>query len=165
MRIGGHLKDLDRIDFAILDALQNDGRLSNKELAARVGLAPSSCLARVRALHEEGVLLGYRAKVSPHVLGVRMQALISIRLKVHSRENFDAFSEHVRSLPEVLGAFQLAGADDFLLHVGVRDPNHLRDLTMDAFATREEVDHIETALVFEHWRPAALPNLIQAEAG
>ena len=66
---------LDRIDFDILAALQNDGRLSNKELAAKVGLAPSSCLERVRALRESGVLRGFRAEVDPEALGIHLQAI------------------------------------------------------------------------------------------
>jgi DNA-binding Lrp family transcriptional regulator len=70
---------LDRIDFAILAALQNDGRLTNKELAGRVGLAPSSCLERVRRLREAGTLRGSHAEVDPAVLGIGLQALLAVR--------------------------------------------------------------------------------------
>jgi DNA-binding Lrp family transcriptional regulator len=148
---------LDRIDFDILAALQNDGRLSNKELAASVGLAPSSCLERVRALRESGVLQGFRAEVDPPSVGIQLQAMIAIRLALHSREVFDHFREHVLAMPEVVSAWYVSGREDFLLFVAVRDTAHLRDLTLDRLSTRPEVAHLETALVFEHFGGRPLP--------
>ena len=149
---------MDRIDFAILDALQNDARLSNKELAAGVGLAPSSCLARVRRLVADGRLRGFHAEVSPEALGITIQAMIAVRLRVHSRATFDSFGEHLRGLPEAVAVYHLAGRDDFLLHVAVRDTQHLRDLVMEQFASRSEVEHVETALIFDHHRSPVLPR-------
>lgn len=144
------MKALDRIDFDILAALQNDGRLSNKELAAKVGLAPSSCLERVRALRDGKVLLGFRADVDPAALGIGLQAMIAVRLRVHSRDVFDAFREHVLAMPEVVSATYVSGRDDFQIHVAVRDTAHLRDVTLYQLSMRPEVEHIETALIFEH---------------
>lgn len=157
-----HLSDhaeLDDIDLAILEALQRDGRLSNKELAAAVGLAPSSCLVRVRRLRASGVLRGCHADVAPEALGVGLQALIAVRLSRHRREDVDAFLAHTRNLPEVIGWFHVTGAADFLVHVAVRGPDHLRDLAMDGFTTRDEVAHLETSLIFESERRGALPML------
>jgi DNA-binding Lrp family transcriptional regulator len=151
---------LDRIDFALLEALQNDARLSNKELAAKVGLAPSSCLERVRRLRREGQLRGFHAEVPPEVLGIGLQAMIAVRLRVHARAAFDSFREHLHGLPEAVAIYQLAGKDDFLVHVAVRDTDHLRDLAMDAFTARPEVEHMETALIFDHHRAPALPRYI-----
>jgi DNA-binding Lrp family transcriptional regulator len=147
---------LDRTDFAILAALQNDARLSNKELAARVGLAPSSCLERVRRLRKTGVLTGFRALVDPGALGIAMQALVFVRLARHARRQVRAFREHALSLPETIAVYHVAGPHDFLVHVGVRDANHLRDLAMDAFTSRREVSRIETHLIFEHVQPGFL---------
>ena len=76
----------DRIDDAILRALQNNARISNKELAAEVGLAPSSCLERVRRLTDRGVVKGYQAKVDPVALGVGLQAFVAVQLAKHSVE-------------------------------------------------------------------------------
>ena len=149
---------IDRIDCNILDLLQKDGRLSNKELAAAVGLAPSSCLARVQRLRAEGVLRGAHAEVSPEALGVGLQALIAVQLRQHSRAKVKAFWKHVLALPEVLAVFHVAGAHDFQVHVAVRDAHHLRDLALDAFTTRPEVAHIQTSLIFEWTRKPALPN-------
>jgi DNA-binding Lrp family transcriptional regulator len=154
---------LNRIDFAILAALQNDARLSNKELAAQVGLAPSSCLERVRRLREEGVLTGFRAQVDPGALGIAIQALVFVRLARHARRQVKAFRHHALSLKETIGLYHVAGQQDFLVHVGVRDANHLRDLAMDAFTSRPEVAHIETHLIFEHVPKPELPVLTALE--
>jgi DNA-binding Lrp family transcriptional regulator len=153
---------LNRTDFAILAALQKDARLSNKELAAKVGLAPSSCLERVRRLREEGVLTGFRALVDPRALGIAIQALVFVRLARHSRATVHSFREHALALPEAIGLYHVAGQHDFLVHVGVRDANHLRDLAMDAFTSRREVARIETHLIFEHVHSSALPVLVTA---
>lgn len=150
--------DLDRIDYQICDALQNDARLSNKELATLVGLAPSSCLARVRKLREAGVLRGFHADVDTTALGIGLQALSAIRLTQHARHNFTTFMEHVSSLDEVIGVFQLAGADDYLIHIAVRDADHLRDFVLEKITTRPEVAHLNTSLIFRHVRSPCLPH-------
>lgn len=150
---------LDRIDFAILRLLRNDGRLSNKELAAKVGLAPSSCLARVKRLGESGILRGFHADIDPRALGMSLQAMIAVRLTQHSREIVESFRAHVLALPETVALYHLAGADDFLVHVAVRDADHLRDLALDAFTRRSEVARLETSLVFEHARPGVVPGI------
>ena len=155
---------LDRTDFAILAALQKDARLSNKELAAKVSLAPSSCLERVRRLRDGGVLTGFRALVDPGALGIAIQALVFVRLARHAREQVRAFRQHALALPETIGLYHVAGQHDFIVHVGIRDANHLRDLAMDAFTSRHEVARIETHLIFEHVSKPELPGLREAES-
>lgn len=140
---------LDRTDRAILALLQKNARLSNKELAARVGLAPSSCLARVQRLTKDGVLRGFHAFVAPDALGIGLQALIAVKLKQHSREKVRAFMRHLLGLPEVVALYHVTGAMDFQVHVAVRGTDHLRDLALDAFTIRPEVESIQTALLFE----------------
>lgn len=154
-------KTLNRIDLAILAALQNDARLSNKELAARVDLAPSSCLERVRRLRESGVLIGFRAQVEPTALGITIQALVFVSLARHDREQVKSFRAHALSLYETIGLYHVAGEHDFLVHLGVRDANHLRDLAMDAFTSRPEVARIETHLIFEHVPKTQMPVLTE----
>ncbi len=156
---------LDRIDTHIIRELQINARLSNKELAARVGLAPSSCLERVRKLQQTGVLRGYHAEVDAAALGVELGAMISIRLKRHSRDLVEGFQSYALSLPEVSAVCYLAGPTDFIIQVGVRDSNQLRDLIMEKFSTREEVEHIETAIIFEHAQRWVLPDYSEAAAG
>ncbi|MCU0304459.1 MAG: Lrp/AsnC family transcriptional regulator [Thermoanaerobaculales bacterium] len=154
MRFGS---ELDQQDVAILAALKQNARISNKDLAAAVGLAPSTCLERVRRLRGIGAIHGYHADVDLAMLGFGLQALIAVRLNRHSRELVDSFRSYVLGLAEVRAVYHVAGADDFLVHVAVRDADHLRDLAMDAFTTRPEVSHIETRLIFEHMPIRRLP--------
>jgi DNA-binding Lrp family transcriptional regulator len=154
---------VDRIDFAILAALQKNARLSNKELSAQIGLAPSSCLERVRALTRSGVLQGAHAEVSGAALGIGVEALVAIRLVKHSREAFRRLYAHLRSLPEVLLVFHVTGLNDLQVHVAVRDIHHLRSLIVERFAVRPEVDHCETAVIYELHRTHQWPCYAQAE--
>jgi len=152
-----HHTDLDEQDIAILATLKVNARISNKDLAEQVGLAPSTCLERVRRLVEGGAIHGFHADIDLAMLGFGLQAMIAVRLQRHSREIVASFREYVLSLTEVRAVYHVAGADDFLVHVAVRDADHLRDLAMDAFTTRNEVAHIETRLIFEHVPIRRLP--------
>lgn len=158
---------LDPIDAEILAALQENARTSNKELAARVGLAPSSCLARVRRLQEEGAFLGFHADVDPRILGIDVEAMVSVRLSRHTREEVESFRNHALALPEVVALYHLTGEPDFLLHVAARDLAHLRELALSAFSDRPGVVQIQTSVLFEHVRKPVLPvySLAQADAG
>jgi len=149
---------MDRIDNAILAALQNNGRISNKELAAEIGLAPSSCLERMRKLQERGIITGFRAVVDPAALGIGLQAFVLVRLAKHTRSVLDAFRAHIETLPEVVSVYHVAGQEDFVVHVAVRDADHLRNLTLDGFTTRAEVARLNTALVYEHIVQPVWPN-------
>ena len=155
---------LDRIDRQILAALQKDGRQSNKELAHRIGLAPSSCLERVRQLRQAGILRGVHTEVAPAALGIGLQAIIAVRLQRHSRRVVEAFHSYALSLREVIALDHVAGPDDFLVHVAVRDANHLRDLALDAFTARPEVARLQTSLLFSSARAPQLPDLTESES-
>ena len=148
---------LDRIDLDLLRLLRKNARLSNKELAERSGIAPSTALERVRRLQQSGTLLGYHAEVAPAAVGIGLQAMVTVRLRRHSRTLVDSFHAHLLGLHEVLAFYHLAGADDFLVHVGVRDSDHLREFALSAFTERDEVAHIETHLIFEFRRNPGLP--------
>lgn len=157
------MRPLDRIDFEILAHLQKNARLSNKELAAKVGVAQSTCLERVRRLIEEKVLLGFHAEVDPRAMGIGIQAMIAIRLSRHSKRLVDELRAFAVDLPEVLAVYHMAGANDFMIHVAVRDADALRELAMTAFVNRPEVDHLETALIFEHVASPQLPVFAEIE--
>jgi DNA-binding Lrp family transcriptional regulator len=147
----------DETDRKLLRYLQEDARQTNKDLAARVGLAPSSCLERVRRLQAAGLFRGFHAEVEPTALGVGIQALVAVRLSRHARETFDTFRAFLLERPEVVGVYHVTGGTDLQVHVAVRDAEHLRDLTLDGFLTRDEVDHIETALCYEFTRSPVWP--------
>jgi len=155
--------ELDALDLAILKHLQRNARLANNTLAERVGLAPSTCLERVRRLVEGGVVTGFRAEVDPRAMGIGLQAMIAVSLRRHSRDLVESFREHAMSRPEVLAVYHVAGAMDFLLHVAARDADHLRDLTMDAFTTRPEVGRLETHLIFQCATCREKPSYLEEE--
>ncbi len=151
---------LDRIDFEIIEALQNNSRLSNKELAAKIGLAPSSCLQRVKTLKNEKVIRGFYAEISTEHMGIGLQAFIAVKLVKHSRNAFKTLYAHILSLPEVLALFHVSGLNDLQVHVAIRDIGHLRDLIVDKFATRPEVDRCETSVIYDSHRNAKLPRYV-----
>jgi len=148
---------LDRTDRVLLHALQGDARLTVKELGAAAGLSPSAAHERVRRLQRDGVITGYHASLDPSAIGIGLQALIQVQLTRHNRETLAEFRAHVLSLPETLSVAHVTGAMDFLVRVGVRDSDHLRDLALDAFTTRPEVARLETAIVYEHVLAVAWP--------
>ena len=149
---------IDRTDAEILDLLQKNARISNKELAARIGLAPSSSLERVRRLEADGVLLGAHAEVAAEPLGVTMHAMLMVQLQKHSREVVEALRDHLLALPEVLAVYLVAGRHDYLVHVAVPDSKYLRDFAFDQITVRPEVVHVETSLIFEYKRNHVMPR-------
>ena len=143
---------LDEVDRAILTALVEDGRLPNNALAQRVGVAPSTCLARVRALRDRGVIRGFHADIDPAALGLPLQALIAVRLIVHARASVDAFRARSVRLPGVVSVFHVAGTEDYVLHVWAASSDALRDFVLDHLAVDPTVQHTQTSLIFEHAR-------------
>ncbi|SDY38233.1 transcriptional regulator, AsnC family [Micromonospora pattaloongensis] len=140
---------LDGTDLAILAELAADGRITNAALAARVGVAESTCIHRVRALREAGVIAGFHARVDLGALGRGLQAVIKVRLGSHNRDHVHSFHARLTEIPGVLTAFHVAGEDDYLLHVAVESPEALRDLVLEHINVHPAVRHTETQLVFE----------------
>lgn len=140
---------LDAVDLSMLAELERNGRLTNAALAAHVGIAESTCTQRLRSLRDRGVIRGFRADIDPAALGLTLQALITVRLGTHGREQVRGFEATARSLPNVLTAFHVAGADDYLLHVAVASAGALRELVLEHLTTHPHVRHVETQLVFE----------------
>ncbi|GAA4712474.1 Lrp/AsnC family transcriptional regulator [Pseudonocardia yuanmonensis] len=143
---------LDPVDRAILAELERDARIPNNALAERVGIAPSTCLTRVRALRERGVIRGFHADVDPAATGRPLQAMVSVRLQAAARRRMREFEEFVTSLPEVRDCFFLAGVDDYLLHVATADSAALRDFVV-ALNGRDQIANTQTSLIFDHVRP------------
>lgn len=155
---------LDRYDLRILEVLQGDGRISNQDLAERVGLSPSPCLRRVRALEEAGLIRRYAALLDPARLGLSLTALVQISMDRHTPERFEQFEAAVQGFPEVLECYLITGqAADYLLKVIVRDMAHYESFLLgrltrlegvtgvhSSFVLRRAVD--KTALPLEHLR-------------
>jgi DNA-binding Lrp family transcriptional regulator len=147
---------LDEVDRRILFELRNDARIPNNALADRVGIAPSTCLGRVRTLRETGAIRGYHADVDPQALGQTIQAMIAVRLQSHARAQLSEFAERVTQLPEVLNVFFLAGAVDFYVHIAATSTETLRDFVVVNLSGNPDVALTETNLIFEHIRGRAV---------
>jgi DNA-binding Lrp family transcriptional regulator len=143
---------VDDTDRQLLRELAADARLPNNALARRVGIAPSTCLARVRALRERGVIRGYHADVDPTALGRPIQAMIAVRLQSHARGHIPAFMAKIATLPEVLNVFFLGGADDFHVHIAATSTDNLREFVVVNLSGDPDVALTETNLIFEHVR-------------
>ncbi|CAM4085532.1 Lrp/AsnC family transcriptional regulator [Kibdelosporangium persicum] len=142
---------LDSVDVAILRILQADGRIANKDLAAQVGVAPSTCLDRVARLKRLGVITGYTATVAPEAVGRSIQALLAVQVQPHARPLVDPFVKHVLSLPETLALHHVTGASDFVVHVACTSTADLQRLVLDEYTARREVGRVETHLIFSTW--------------
>lgn len=140
---------LDVVDLRLLAALDTNARLTNAALATAAGIAESTCTQRMRSLRDRGVIRGFRADVDPAALGKAMEAVIKVRLGSHNRDQVHAFHDRLRGIPDVIRIFHVAGADDYLLHVAVRDAIALRDLVLEHITQHPGVVHTETQLVFE----------------
>ena len=140
--------ELDRYDRHILEVLQSDGRLSNQELADRIGLSPSPCLRRVRALEEAGLITGYRALVDAKKLGLSLMALLHISMDKHTPERFANFEKKVAAQPEVLECLLITGQEaDYQLKVIIRDMDAYQELLLNRITRIEGVTGVHTSFV------------------
>jgi len=139
---------LDRYDRQILEVLQADGRINNQDLADRIGLSPSPCLRRVRALEESGLIVGYRALLDAKKLGLTLVALVHISMDKHTPERFANFEATIALLPEVLECLLITGqAADYQLKVVVRDMDHYQALLLDKLTRIEGVTGVHSSFV------------------
>ena len=147
-----HSGGMDELDSAIVAALQADGRRSNRDLAAALGVSPSTTLERVRSLRERGVLAGVHYVVDPAQLGRPVQAMITVRLRPQSRGVVLGFRKFAIQLPETLQVVITTGAEDIVMHVAVPSTEALRDFVLDSLTKRREVAGVRTEVVFDHER-------------
>lgn len=141
---------LDSVDRVIIRELQRDARLPNTAIAEAAGIAPSTCLARIRSLKERGIIRGFHAEIDPAAIGRGLQALISVRLHSHARPQLNTFSGYLSSLDGVEAVFFVSGDRDFLVHVAVRDSEALRRLVADTLSVRPEVAGTSTSVIFDY---------------
>ena len=146
------MADLDELETAILRELQSDARKTNREVAASVGVSPTTALDRTRALRQRGVIRGAILDVDLPSIGRPVQALIAIRIRPPSRRAIEAFREWVSGLPDTLGLYVTTGAEDFLIHVAVPDNASLYEFVIDRLTERPEVADVRTSIVYEHIR-------------
>ena len=141
---------LDAVDLTLLRMLMSDARVANNVLAKAAGIAPSTALSRVQGLRTRGVIRSYRAEVDLPSLGLGLEAMISVRLSTHTREEMDDFMATISALPGVISLFFLAGQNDYLIQLAAPDADALRDFVLEHLSSHPSVQHTETTLVFEH---------------
>jgi Lrp/AsnC family leucine-responsive transcriptional regulator len=138
----------DRYDRQILELLQANSQLSNQELAERIGLSPSPCLRRVRALEQGGVITGYRALVDARKLGLTLLALVHIAMDRHTPDRFANFEKQVARLPEVLECLLITGQEaDYQLKVIVQDMDVYQALLLNKITRIEGVSGVHSSFV------------------
>jgi Lrp/AsnC family leucine-responsive transcriptional regulator len=153
----------DRIDRAILTALQRDGRIANIDLAEEISRSPSACLRRVKALEASGVIEGYRAEVSRAQAGLGLTAFVGLKVGGHSRETSRQVEEALTAIPAVVACYLTSGQDDVMIEVAVRDLADYEQVLLDqilaipAVLTAQTTFAIRTVLSrgpvpLTHWR-------------
>lgn len=147
----------DRIDRQILGLLQDNGRMTNVELAERVGLTAPPCLRRVRALEEEGVIQGYHAALDPGSLGYTITVFAMVSLKSQAEVDLSAFERHVATIPEVRECHMLSGEIDFILKIVATDLRAFQELLTTQLTPAPNVSHVKTSLTIRSTK--ALPGI------
>jgi DNA-binding Lrp family transcriptional regulator len=144
--------DLDELDTAILRELQADARRTNRDIAAAVGVAPTTALDRTRSLRQRGVIRGALLDIDLARIGRPVQALIAVRIRPPKRQVLEAFRDWAAQLPQTIGLFVVTGNEDFLLHLAVADNQDLYAFVIDQLTQRPEVADVRTSVVYEHIR-------------
>ncbi|MGY3614235.1 Lrp/AsnC family transcriptional regulator [Bradyrhizobium sp. USDA 10063] len=152
------MPQLDGFDRKILDALQENGRITTQELAERVGLSATPCARRIKRMEDDGVIDRYVTLLNPERLGLGLTVFVNVRLNTQSAGAFDAFEEAVRKLPEVVGCYLLAGNYDYLIQVRVADVEAFRSFIRDRLVTIEGIGETQSNVVLEETKhTTALP--------
>lgn len=140
--------NIDRYDRQILQVLQEDGRISNQDLADRIGLSPSPCLRRVRTLEESGLIRGYRALLDAKKLGLSLMALIHISMDRHTPDRFENFEKEVSALPQIVECLLITGQDaDYQLKAVVRDMDAYQELLLERITRIPGVTGVHSSFV------------------
>ncbi|MEM5427300.1 Lrp/AsnC family transcriptional regulator [Cupriavidus oxalaticus] len=156
---------LDPIDLRILACLQENGRISNQDLADRVALSPSACLRRVRLLEESGVIGGYRAWFDAEQLGLELEAIVQVSMR-HDVEGWhDTFIAAVQSWPEVLSAYIITGDSNYILRVQARNLKHYSDFIVNRLYRTKGVMDIRSNIVLQRIKTDSSPLAILKAAG
>jgi DNA-binding Lrp family transcriptional regulator len=144
--------DVDELDQEIIRLLTKNARMTNADLASAVGIAQSTCISRVRSLVSRGVITGFAANVNLAKLGYDSQVLISVTLKAGARAHLSDFMKLMQNHPQVMQVFFLGGAEDFIVHLAVRNSDEVREFVLENLSNNATVASTRTNMVFEHFR-------------
>lgn len=145
-----------KTDARILSALQAEGRLTNQDLAGRVGMATSPCWRRVRHLEETGVIQGYRAVLDRRRLGLGVLAFVRIRIDSHNEAEARTFEEQLKCLDNVVACYSIAGDADFLLQIVAEDLDRYADFAMNVIRRLPRIKEMQTTFVLKEIKPFAV---------
>ncbi|GAA2363999.1 Lrp/AsnC family transcriptional regulator [Saccharopolyspora halophila] len=140
---------IDALDQEILFQLRQDGRLSNVELAARVGLTPAPCLRRVKRLEADGVIAGYRARIDPAAAGRAFEVMVSAEVSINDRETVEEFEAALTSYDEVLECHRLFGRPDYLIRVAVQDQTAFENFLTGKLMSLNAVARVDSHLIMK----------------
>ncbi len=140
---------LDATDRKIIAVLQTEGRISNLDLAERVGLSPTPCSRRVKRLEDTGIIAGYSARIDPGVLGHGVSVMVNVRLSRQSPSDIKEFLAAVHSLPEITECLFVTGNLDYILKVKTRDVDELKDFVLSKLKNVPCVSETTTMLILE----------------
>ena len=143
------MTNLDSINKSILRELQRDGRISNSDLADKVGLSPSACLRRVQELERNDVITGYRAIINPQAMGVGLIAFITVGLSEHQKKDQKAFEKAMARAPEVRECHNVTGSFEYILRVEVSDLNAFKVFHTEVLGVVPEVKNISSYICME----------------
>lgn len=144
--------DLDDVDRRLLAELVDDARIPNNALAAKVGIAPSTCSLRLKRLVSAGVVRGFHADLEPAAIGLPIQAMIAVKLQPAARPAIGEVAPRLAALPGVLNVYFLSGSDDFLIQVAAASPDALSQFVIEHLSASKDFASTETSLVFDHVR-------------
>ncbi len=140
---------MDKFDIALIEALQRDGRLTNFDLAEKVGLSASQCSRRRAALEEAGVISSYHARVSEEALGLAVTVFVQVTLSTHSPDNSRRFVDLIRNLPEIQEAYALTGEADYLVRLTVPDLKALSRILNEVMLPHGSIAHVRSSVVLD----------------
>ncbi|MDI3406484.1 Lrp/AsnC family transcriptional regulator [Streptomyces cavernicola] len=150
---------MDELDSAIVARLQADARQTNRELARSLGIAPSTCLERVRLLRKRGVINEYTVEVDLPSLNRNVQALVALQVRPLNRQVIEEVRRSMDALPEVIAVYVLTGGDDFIIHVAVPDVDQLHSFLIDRLSDRREIVSFRSSVIFQHERKLVVQPL------
>jgi len=150
------LENLDSIDFALLEALQSQGRLPVVELAKRINLSPTPCTLRMRKLEQDGVISGYHARLNPAVLGQALLVFVTVSLKATDEATLKAFNAAVKPVKQILECHMVGGGFDYLIKIRVRDMAEYRDILGGVIGALPMVESTHSYFVMEEVKESPL---------
>ncbi len=156
---------MDRINLRLLSVLQQEGRITNQDLADRIGLSPSACLERMRKLEQESVLQGYRAQVDLDKVCPSITVITTVTLHDHRKEHMDHFEQAIRALPEVVECQQVSGVFDYMLRIVCRDMQRYQALSDELIEAGSGIIELSSHVVMDRTKPFQgfpISELIQA---